>query len=126
MPTSFLLAFRKERRRGRSDTCQRVHTTRGAIPQVTAGERIRQDRAASAGRRPARGGGGGTRARRIVPAREAQVAALHALGYAQYQLADAEALVTLRSAIRIADRRALAFRAAYQSALAGFLRLGVG
>ncbi len=46
-------------------------------------------------------------------AAEAEAAALHALGYAQYQLADPNAVATLRSAIRIAERRGLTSRAAY-------------
>ena len=59
------------------------------------------------------------RARRIIVdasrARdaEAQAAALHALGFAQYQLADAEAPRTLRSAIVIAERAQLSARAAF-------------
>jgi CHAT domain-containing protein len=44
---------------------------------------------------------------------EARAAALHALGYAQYQLADAEAVPTLRAAIRIAERSGLTARAAF-------------
>ena len=44
---------------------------------------------------------------------EAHAAALHALGYAQYQLADPEALGTLRSAIRVAERAHLSTRAAF-------------
>ena len=46
-------------------------------------------------------------------ASEAHAAALHALGYAQYQLADPDAVASLRSAIRIAERRGLTSRAAY-------------
>ena len=44
---------------------------------------------------------------------EARAAALHALGYAQYQLADPDAVRTLRSAIRIAERYRLTARAAF-------------
>ena len=44
---------------------------------------------------------------------EARVAATHALGYAQYQLADPRALETLHTAIRIAERASLPKRAAY-------------
>ncbi|HST17919.1 MAG TPA: CHAT domain-containing protein [Gaiellaceae bacterium] len=44
---------------------------------------------------------------------EAQAAALHALGFAQYQLADAEALRTLRRAIRVAERAGHPTRAAF-------------
>jgi hypothetical protein len=43
---------------------------------------------------------------------EAQVAALHALGFAQYELGDPSAIATLRRAVRIADRHRLARRAA--------------
>ena len=46
-------------------------------------------------------------------AAEAQVAALHALGYAQYQLADPDAAATLRAAIRRAERTGLQTRAAF-------------
>ncbi len=44
---------------------------------------------------------------------DARAAALHALGYAQYQLADPRALGTLRAAIRVAERASLSKRAAY-------------
>ena len=44
---------------------------------------------------------------------EGRAAALHALGYAQYQLADPEAATTLRRAIRIAERGSLPARAAF-------------
>jgi hypothetical protein len=43
---------------------------------------------------------------------EAEVAALHALGFAQYELGDLNAIATLRRAVRIADRHRLARRAA--------------
>jgi CHAT domain-containing protein len=44
--------------------------------------------------------------------REAEVAALHALGFARAELGDARAVRTLRAAVRIADRHGLARRAA--------------
>jgi hypothetical protein len=54
---------------------------------------------------------------------EGPAAALHALGYAQYQLADPGAAATLRRSIRIAERAALTTRAAYaRRLLAGVYR----
>ena len=44
--------------------------------------------------------------------REAEVAALHALGFARHELGDARAVRTLRASVRIADRNGLARRAA--------------
>jgi hypothetical protein len=44
--------------------------------------------------------------------REAEVAALHALGFAQHELGDPRAIATLREAVRIAVRAGLARRAA--------------
>jgi hypothetical protein len=44
---------------------------------------------------------------------EARVAALHALGYAQYQLADPNAASTMQRAVRLADRSSLPARAAF-------------
>jgi CHAT domain-containing protein len=44
--------------------------------------------------------------------REAEVAALHALGFARGELGDARAVATLRAAVRIADRHGLRRRAA--------------
>src|SRR5262249_41275446 len=38
IPTSFGLAFHVGAQQVRSDTCQRVHTTRGVIPQVASDE----------------------------------------------------------------------------------------
>ena len=43
---------------------------------------------------------------------EAQVAALHALGFAQYELGDPRAIATLRAAVLIAERHGLQRRAA--------------
>ncbi len=43
---------------------------------------------------------------------EAEVAALHALGFARHELGDARAVRTLRTAVRIGDRHGLARRAA--------------
>ena len=43
---------------------------------------------------------------------EAEVAALHALGFARHELGDARAVRTLRAAVRIGDRHGLARRAA--------------
>jgi CHAT domain len=44
--------------------------------------------------------------------REAEVAALHALGFARHELGDPRAIRTLRAAVRVADRDGLARRAA--------------
>ena len=48
---------------------------------------------------------------RIDGLREAEVAALHALSFARFELGDDRAKATIRSAIRIADRHGLARRA---------------
>ena len=54
--------------------------------------------------------------------REAEVAALHALGFARLELADPRAVRTLRAAVRIADRHGLTHRAALaRRPLAGLL-----
>src|SRR5579875_366030 len=50
------------------------------------------------------------RARR---APEAEVAALHALAYARYELGEPSSLRTARAAVRLADRHGLAERAAH-------------
>src|SRR5579875_3788017 len=52
----------------------------------------------------------GARARR---APEAEVAALHALAYARYELGDPRSLRTARSAVRAAERHGLPIRAAH-------------
>lgn len=53
---------------------------------------------------------------------ESEVAALHALGFAQHELGDPRAIRTLRAAVRVADRHGLARRAAMvRRPLAGFL-----
>jgi CHAT domain-containing protein len=49
---------------------------------------------------------------RVTRDREAEVAALHALGFARHELGDPRAIRTLRAAVRLADRNGLRRRAA--------------